>query len=80
MRSVRKLKAFMTLSYPVLLDSGALAKQFGDPRIVGASLPLFVVIGPEAKIVHYHVGPYDVHQDQGLKQLDEVVAKALETK
>ncbi len=52
-------------------------KQFGDPRLVGASLPLFVVIGPEGKIVHYKVGNYEVDRDQGLKQLDEIVGKAL---
>ena len=53
--------------------SGALLKQFGDPRLVGASLPLFVVIGPGLKrSLHYHVGHYDVHQDQGLKELDDV--------
>lgn len=76
-RSVRKLKAFMNLSYPVLLDSGDLLKQFGDPRVVGASLPLFVVIGPDGKILHYHVGTYEVARDQGLTELDAVVAKAL---
>ncbi|MEX0978750.1 MAG: TlpA disulfide reductase family protein, partial [Pirellulales bacterium] len=64
-RSVRKLKAFMNLSYPVLLDAGSLLKQFGDPRVVGGNLPLFVVIGPDQKIIHYHVGHYEVHQDQG---------------
>jgi hypothetical protein len=79
-RSVKKLKSFMNLSYPVLLDSGALLKQFGDPRVLGANLPLFVVIGPDGKIIHYHVGTYDVHQDQGLKELDEVVAQSLEKK
>lgn len=77
-RSVRKLKAFMNLSYPVLLDAGDLLKQFGDPRIVGAELPLFVVIGPDAKILHYHVGTYEVQQDAGLKELDAVVQRALE--
>jgi peroxiredoxin len=79
-RGVRKLKSFMNLSYPLLFDSGALVKQFGDPRLLGASLPLFVVIGPDQKILHYHVGNYEVHQDQGLKELDQVVAKALEGK
>ena len=79
-RSVKKLKSFMNLSYPLLLDGGSLLKQFGDPRIVGGNLPLFVVIGPDSKIIHYHVGHYEVHQDQGLKELDEVVLKALETK
>jgi hypothetical protein len=76
-RSVKKLKAFMNLSYPVLLDSGALVKQFGDPRVLGANLPLFVVIGPDGKIIHYHVGTYEVHQDQGLTELDRVVHEAL---
>jgi hypothetical protein len=79
-RGVKKLKAFMNLSYPVVLDGGALVKQFGDPRLVGANLPLFVVIGPDQKIIHYHVGHYEVHQDQGLKELDQVVLKALEKK
>lgn len=79
-RSVKKLKAFMNLSYPVLLDSGSLLKQFGDPRVAGGNLPLFVVIGPDAKIIHYHVGHYEVHQDEGLRELDEVVLKALEKK
>jgi hypothetical protein len=79
-RSVRKLQSFMNLSYPLLLDAGPLIKQFGDPRLVGANLPLFVVIGPDQKILHYHVGHYDVHQDQGLKELDEVIAKALQRK
>jgi hypothetical protein len=79
-RSVRKLKEFMNLSYPVLLDAGSVIKQFGDPRLLGANLPLFVVIGPDGKILHYHVGTYEVHQDQGLKELDQVVARALEEK
>lgn len=78
-RSVRKLKEFMNLSYPLLLDSGGLLKQFGDPRVVGASLPLFVVVGPDLKILHYHVGTYNVNQDQGLKELDDAVGKALQS-
>ena len=78
-RSVKKLQAFMNLGYPILLDAGGLLKQFGDPRVLGANLPLFVVIGPDQKILHYHVGTYEVSQDQGLKELDAVVSKALET-
>jgi peroxiredoxin len=76
-RSVRKLKEFMNLSYPLLLDAGGLLKQFGDPRVVGARLPLVVVVGPDLTIRHYHVGTYPVHQDQGLKALDEAVSRAL---
>lgn len=79
-RSVKKLKAFMNLGYPVLLDGGDVLKKFGDPRPLGARLPLFVVIGPDGKIAHYHVGHYKVHPDRGLEELDRVVGKLLEGK
>jgi alkyl hydroperoxide reductase subunit AhpC len=77
---VRKLKSFMNLSYPIVLDAGGLIKQFGDPRLVGATLPLVVVVGPDAKIIHYHVGHYEVDRQAGLKQLDQVVDEALKDK
>jgi peroxiredoxin len=77
---VRKLKAFMNLSYPILFDGGEVLKLFGDPRQVGATLPLFVVVGPDGKILHYHVGSYEVDKQEGLKQLDAVVSGALKTK
>lgn len=80
LRSIKKLRDFMNLSYPLLLDDGSLLKQFGDPRVVGGTLPLFVVIDREGKIAHYHVGHCQVHQDQGLKELDEAVTKALNAK
>jgi alkyl hydroperoxide reductase subunit AhpC len=76
-REVKKVKSFMNLSYPVLLDDGALVKQFGDPRLVGAELPLFVVIGPDGTIQHYHVGFYEVDRNEGLKALNEIVAETL---
>jgi alkyl hydroperoxide reductase subunit AhpC len=79
-RSVKKLKAFMNLSYPVLLDNGSLVKKFGDPRPLGATLPLFVVVGPDGTIVHYHVGHHKVHQEQGLEELDRAVGEALSKK
>ncbi|HUY34053.1 MAG TPA: TlpA disulfide reductase family protein [Pirellulales bacterium] len=77
---VRKLKSFMNLSYPIVLDGGSLIKQFGDPRLVGATLPLVVVVGPDGKIVHYHVGHYEVDRQAGLKQLDDAVDHALKDK
>ena len=76
-RSVRKLRSFMNLSYPQLLDAGAAIQQYGDPRVTGAKLPLFVVIDRSGKIVHYHVGAYEIDKDRGLKVLDEVVNRAL---
>ncbi|HEX3654601.1 MAG TPA: redoxin domain-containing protein [Pirellulales bacterium] len=75
--SVRKLRNFMNLTYPVLLDDGTLLKQFGDPRVAGANLPLFVVIGPDGTVVHHHVGYYAVDRQDGLKELDAVVAELL---
>ena len=78
--SIRKLKSFMNLSYTLVLDSGALVKQLGDPRVVGATLPLFVVIGRDGKIAHYHVGYYGIDRERGLKELDAAIAAALEKK
>lgn len=74
---VRKLKNFMNLSYPILFDGGDLVREFGDPRLQGGELPLFVVVGPEGKIVHYKVGHYPVDREAGLKQLDAVVTGLL---
>jgi peroxiredoxin len=80
LRGIRKLKSFMNLNYPILLDGGAVIKQFGDPRLVGAELPLVVVIGRDGKIAHYKVGYYEVDRNAGLKELDTVVGQALQAK
>ncbi len=79
-RSVRKLAQFMNLSYPVLYDSGELLAQLGDPRRLGAQLPLYVVVGPDGKVIHAHVGFYPVDRFEGLKQLDQIVRRALQQK
>ena len=76
-RSAKKLRSFMNLSYPQLLDTGSAIQQYGDPRVTGAKLPLFVVIDRSGKIVHYHVGNYEIDRDRGLKVLDEAVNQAL---
>ncbi|MEQ8784898.1 MAG: TlpA disulfide reductase family protein [Pirellulaceae bacterium] len=77
--AAKKLKSFMNLGFPVLLDDGALLKQFGDPRVTGAKLPVFVVIGADGAVTHYHVGFYDVDRDAGLKELEQAVTAAAET-
>lgn len=77
LRGIRKLKAFMNLSYPILLDNGSLIRKFGDPRPAGAELPLFVVIGRDGKIAHYHAGLYPVDRNEGLRDLNAAVTKAL---
>jgi len=76
MTGIRKLKAFMNLSYPIALDGGDLIKTLGDPRAAGAALPLFVVIGRDGKVLHYHVGFYDVDKQIGLKELSTAVDDA----
>jgi hypothetical protein len=75
--SVRRLKNFMNLTYPIVHDGGGLVRQFGDPRNIGADLPLFIVVGPDGRIVHYKVGHYEVDREAGLKQLDEVIQNLL---
>ncbi len=80
LRSVRKLREFMNLSYPIATDDGTLLAKFGDPRKLGAKLPLWVVINPDGKIAHYHVGFYAIKPDEGLRPLDEAVMKQIKTK
>ena len=77
LQSIKKVKTFMNLSYPVMLDDGAVLAQFGDPRQLGATLPLFVVVGPDGKILHYHAGVYEVNKDRGLAELDDITQQAL---
>ena len=80
LRSVRKLREFMNLGYPIATDDGTLIAKFGDPRKLGAKLPLWVVIDPDGKIAHYHVGFYAIKPDEGLRPLDEAVMKQIKTK
>ena len=70
-KSVGRLKSFMNLSYPLAGDDGKLLKRFGDPRESNAKLPLWVVIGADGKIAHYHSGLYTINNDEGLKELDQ---------
>lgn len=79
-RSVRKLREFMNLSYPISLHSPALLNEFGDPRRAGGKLPIWVVIGTDGKIAHYHTGDYHVMPNEGLKQLDEIIVKLVQEK
>jgi len=74
---VRKLRDFMNVSYPIATDTGIQLKKFGDPRDLGAKLPLWVVIGSDGKVAHYHVGFYSIKPDEGLKPLDEVLIRLI---
>ncbi len=77
LRGVKKLQEFMNVSFPIVTDDGALLTRFGDPRALGAELPLWVVVGHDGKVVAYHVGFYDLQPDEGLKALDAAVVEAL---
>ncbi len=74
---IRKLKSFMNITYPLVLDAGEGIKALDDPRIVGAALPLVVVVGRDGRIAHYHVGNYEVDRQEGLKELNAAVSAAL---
>ncbi|TXH80775.1 MAG: redoxin domain-containing protein [Rhizobium sp.] len=76
-RSMKKLMDFMNLAFDVAIDDGTILGQFGDPRTLGSPLPLWVVIGHDGKVSHYHIGYYAITPDEGLKQLDEAVIAAL---
>ncbi|HEX4131802.1 MAG TPA: redoxin domain-containing protein [Pirellulales bacterium] len=76
--SVRKLKEFMNLTYPILLDDGRVLGQFGDPRTLGAPLPLYVVIDRQGNVADYHVGLHTVDRQEGLKDLDSLVRELAE--
>jgi alkyl hydroperoxide reductase subunit AhpC len=73
LRSIRKLKNFMNISYPIAIDSGPLLRKFGDPQRLGAKLPLWVVLDPAGKVVHYKSGFYEIKPDEGLRELEAVV-------
>ena len=76
-RSMKKLIDFMNLGFDVALDDGTTLGQFGDPRTLGSPLPLWVVIGHDGKVAHYHIGYYNITPDEGLKELDEAIIDAL---
>lgn len=79
-RSARKLKEFMNLSYDIAVDDGTLLELLGDPRSLGAALPLWIVVDGTGHITHYKVGLYDLRPDEGLRQLDEAVLQALRSR
>lgn len=79
-RSARKLRDFMNLSYPIATDSGAVLKKFGDPRALGSNLPAWIAIGADGKVAHFHSGLYSIKPDEGLRELDAVVVRLVREK
>ncbi len=77
LRSIRGLQQFMNLAYPIGLDTGDLLSSFGDPRSAGAELPLWVVIGADGQVVHYHAGNYEIDVNRGLEELETQIRGAL---
>ncbi|MFO1092695.1 MAG: TlpA disulfide reductase family protein [Planctomycetaceae bacterium] len=73
-RAVRRLKSFMNLGYEIAADKdGKVLKAFGDPTQFDADLPLWVVIAPDGKIVHYRTGYYEIDREVGLAEIDAIV-------
>lgn len=74
-QSVRRLKSFMNLGYEIAADrDGKLLEAFGDPTQFDAALPLWVVIAPDGKVVHYRTGYYEIDRDVGLAEIDAIVS------
>jgi peroxiredoxin len=77
LKSIHKLKSFMNLDYGIAVDDGKLLAKFGDPTKYGAKLPLWVVIGPDGKVAHFHAGFYKINPDEGLRELDDLLVKMI---
>ncbi len=77
-REIERLKQFMKLSYEITFDAGAVLNSFGNPTRLGEELPLWVVISPEGKVVHYQTGFYEVDNRVGLKALDQAIEAAIQ--
>jgi hypothetical protein len=76
--SARRFANFMNLAYPLYVDQGGLLGKVGDPRLCDAALPLFVAVGRDGKILHYHAGHYPVDNNRGLVELETVIQSALQ--
>jgi hypothetical protein len=70
----------MNLSFPILLDDGALLKRLGDPRQGGGELPLFLVASRDGRLVEYRAGLYPAKANEGLRELNAAIDKALDAK
>lgn len=79
-RSAQSLVEFMNLGYPVVADDGALLRRFGDPRPLGARLPLWVIIDADGVVRGFNSGLYDVQPNDGLKELDANVVELAKRK
>ena len=77
LKSIHKLKSFMNLDYGIAVDDGKLLAKFGDPTKYGAKLPLWVVIGPDGNVAHFHAGFYKINPDDGLRELDDLLVKMI---
>lgn len=76
-RAVRKFKQLMNVAWPVGQDDGSVLKRFGDPRQSGAELPLFVVVGADGKVIHYHAGLHRTEKGKGLVELERILTAAV---
>ena len=71
-REIQKLKQFMKLGYEITFDNGSVLNGFGNPTRLGEELPLWIVISPDGKIVHYKTGYYEVDNRVGLREIHEI--------
>lgn len=72
LRSARKFRDFMNVSYPIVV-ANQLLTEIGDPRNHNAELPMFVVLNQAGKVCYVKVGLFDVDPQRGLTELEAVI-------
>jgi hypothetical protein len=72
LRSARKFRDFMNVSYPIVV-ADELLEAIGDPRKHSSELPMFVIVGPTGKVEYVKVGLFDVDPQRGLTELEDAI-------
>jgi hypothetical protein len=74
MRSARKFRDFMNVSYPIVVANNLL-REVGDARQSGVELPMFVILNAEGKVAYVKVGLFEVDPQRGLTELEAAIDK-----
>jgi len=76
LRSARKFRDFMNVSYPIVV-ANQLLTDIGDPRDHNADLPMFVILDSSGKVQYIKVGLFDVDPQRGLVELEAAIDKVV---
>lgn len=76
LRSARKFRDFMNVSYPIVV-ANQLLTDIGDPREHNAELPMFVILNQQGQVAYVKVGLFEVDPQRGLTELEAAVNEVL---